>query len=158
MINRRVAITTLLATPFASAAQENQDQRRAEEQRIHNDWPNLERYRDANRRVAQGTVDVVFMGDSITEGWREPTAALTDLDIRSTSVAIDGLYLVVGAPPQVVRVAAVNHVEPVASPEKLNAMLGKPFTGNGNSATLLASANATPSSTCCTMRLPLCRV
>lgn len=75
MINRRVAITTLLATPFASTAQENQDQRRAEEQRIHNDWPNLERYRDANRRVAQGTVDIVFMGDSITEGWRGPTAA-----------------------------------------------------------------------------------
>ena len=75
MINRRLAITTLLAAPFASVAQENQEQRRAEEERIHNDWPNLERYRDANRRIAPGTIDVVFMGDSITEGWREPTAA-----------------------------------------------------------------------------------
>jgi lysophospholipase L1-like esterase len=75
MINRRLALTTLLAAPFASLAQENQEQRRVEEERIHNDWPNLARYRDANRRIAQGTVDVVFMGDSITEGWREPTGA-----------------------------------------------------------------------------------
>ena len=48
--------------------------------------------------------------------WREPTTTVSDLDIRSVSVASDGLYLVVGAPPQVVRVAALNRVEPVATP------------------------------------------
>jgi lysophospholipase L1-like esterase len=31
------------------------------------DWPNLARYREANRSV--GPVDVVFMGDSITDSW-----------------------------------------------------------------------------------------
>jgi lysophospholipase L1-like esterase len=35
------------------------------------DWPNLERYRDDNRRLRESgvSVDVVFLGDSITEGW-----------------------------------------------------------------------------------------
>ena len=74
MINRRIAVATLLAAPLAGVAQD-QDRRRAEEERIHNDWPYLERYRDANRRVAAGSVDVVFMGDSITEGWKDSTAA-----------------------------------------------------------------------------------
>jgi len=70
MINRRIAVAALLAAPVASVAQEDQERRRAEEERIHNDWPNLARYREANRRVAAGSVDVVFMGDSITEGWK----------------------------------------------------------------------------------------
>ena len=34
------------------------------------DWPNLARYREANRSV--GPVDVVFMGDSITDAWVQP--------------------------------------------------------------------------------------
>jgi lysophospholipase L1-like esterase len=34
------------------------------------DWPNLARYREANRTV--GPVDVVFMGDSITDAWPQP--------------------------------------------------------------------------------------
>ncbi|MBV9073608.1 MAG: SGNH/GDSL hydrolase family protein [Acidobacteria bacterium] len=44
-------------------------------QRAHqalNDWPNLGRYRDANAKVqppATGENRVVFMGDSITDGW-----------------------------------------------------------------------------------------
>lgn len=36
------------------------------------DWPNLARYRDDNRRVAGTPVDVVFMGDSITDSWQQP--------------------------------------------------------------------------------------
>lgn len=39
---------------------------------IHNDWPNLSRYRDANQSLgspAAGDNRVVFMGNSITEGW-----------------------------------------------------------------------------------------
>src|SRR5262245_356453 len=35
------------------------------------DWPNLARYRDANRSVG-ADVRVVFMGDSITDLWQQP--------------------------------------------------------------------------------------
>src|SRR5579884_1234520 len=37
------------------------------------DWPNLGRYRDADAKLAApapGEMRVVFMGDSITDGWR----------------------------------------------------------------------------------------
>ena len=33
------------------------------------DWPNLARYRDANRALAPAADRVVFMGDSITDSW-----------------------------------------------------------------------------------------
>jgi hypothetical protein len=39
------------------------------------DWPALARYRDANAKVAppaKGEGRVVFMGDSITDGWDDP--------------------------------------------------------------------------------------
>ena len=39
------------------------------------DWPNLGRYRDANRTLAApttGAARVVFMGDSITDSWPQP--------------------------------------------------------------------------------------
>src|SRR5438132_748899 len=36
------------------------------------DWPNLARYRDANRAVKPGESRVVFMGDSITDLWQQP--------------------------------------------------------------------------------------
>ena len=39
------------------------------------DWPNLARYRDANRELtapAAGEARVVFMGDSITDAWPQP--------------------------------------------------------------------------------------
>ena len=38
------------------------------------DWPNLQRYRDANGALpaaAAGENRVVFMGNSITEGWQK---------------------------------------------------------------------------------------
>ena len=34
------------------------------------DWPQIARYRDANRSVTR--VDAVFMGDSITDFWPQP--------------------------------------------------------------------------------------
>jgi len=41
-------------------------------QKVLNDWPNLGRYREENARLAPAAADekrVVFMGDSITDGW-----------------------------------------------------------------------------------------
>jgi len=41
-------------------------------QRVLKDWPNLARYRDDNASLAPpapGVIRVVFMGDSITDGW-----------------------------------------------------------------------------------------
>jgi lysophospholipase L1-like esterase len=48
-----------------------------EEERLHSDWPYLARYRDQNHELkASGTrTDVVFLGDSITEGWRQKAPA-----------------------------------------------------------------------------------
>jgi lysophospholipase L1-like esterase len=45
---------------------------RAQQEQLANDWPNLARYRDANRNlppVSASESRVVFMGDSITELW-----------------------------------------------------------------------------------------
>jgi lysophospholipase L1-like esterase len=45
---------------------------RAQQEQLANDWPNLARYRDANRNVPPVSASesrVVFMGDSITELW-----------------------------------------------------------------------------------------
>jgi lysophospholipase L1-like esterase len=46
--------------------------KKAEEERFHNDWANLARFRDENIKIglpASGEKRVVFMGNSITEGW-----------------------------------------------------------------------------------------
>src|ERR1051326_4154513 len=57
--------------PPASAAQPTAAQRAADE-RMRNDWANLERYRHANDSLPAPAADekrVVFMGNSITDGW-----------------------------------------------------------------------------------------
>ena len=46
--------------------------KKAEDIRLHNDWANLERFREDNAKVglpAAGVNRIVFMGNSITEGW-----------------------------------------------------------------------------------------
>jgi len=46
-------------------------------ERVYNDWAFLAKYRDANKELpapAPGEMRVVFMGDSITEGWGQPGA------------------------------------------------------------------------------------
>ena len=59
----------LLLLPIPLLAQTPQELR---EQRLHNDWAYLERFRQANAALpppAAGEQRVVFMGNSITEAW-----------------------------------------------------------------------------------------
>ena len=79
MINRRLALSAALLAPVALRAAEAvpaDAKALAREELLHNDWPNLRRYRDANQEVATGSAQVVFMGDSITEGWSVKSPAL----------------------------------------------------------------------------------
>lgn len=49
-----------------------EEQRKAREEQVRNDWAQLKRYRDDDAKVAppaKGEKRVVFMGDSITDGW-----------------------------------------------------------------------------------------
>jgi lysophospholipase L1-like esterase len=58
------ALVIALMTPDVSA----------QEDRLHTDWAYLARYRDANAALpppARGEKRVVFLGDSITEGWAQ---------------------------------------------------------------------------------------
>ncbi len=68
------AVNPLLQTPIE---QLRRDEVRFMQQRLA-DWPELQRYRDANARLPDavpGQPRVVFFGDSITEGWgREGSA------------------------------------------------------------------------------------
>jgi lysophospholipase L1-like esterase len=66
----------LCAAPLASqqppTPQQVADRQRAEDERLHNDWANLQRYRPANDSLAApapGERRVVFMGNSITDSW-----------------------------------------------------------------------------------------
>ena len=57
-----------------STSKDAEEQRKAQERerRIHNDWPNLIHYREANALAglpAKGETRVVFFGDSITDAW-----------------------------------------------------------------------------------------
>ena len=61
---------TFALTPSPLAAQT--PARTVEEERLHTDWANLARYRAENAKLAPpqpGAQRVVFMGNSITEGW-----------------------------------------------------------------------------------------
>ena len=68
-----VAPAPMLAQAAAPAADTAARRRHAEEDaRLHTDWANLARYRGANAALAApgaGEARVVFMGNSITEGW-----------------------------------------------------------------------------------------
>ncbi|WP_294201314.1 SGNH/GDSL hydrolase family protein [uncultured Sphingomonas sp.] len=74
----RLVLTALmaltLATPAIAQQKETDGQRWAREweERLHNDFAYLARYREANATLAApvpGQPRVVFMGDSITENW-----------------------------------------------------------------------------------------
>lgn len=68
MIDRRTLIgSAALAGLATAAAAEKSDSTRQE------DWPQLGRYATDNRRILDRAerVGIVFLGDSITEGWRD---------------------------------------------------------------------------------------
>ena len=53
-------------------AEQKEAWRKAQEEQFHNDWANLGRFRNDNKKIglpAAGEIRVVFMGNSITEGW-----------------------------------------------------------------------------------------
>ena len=68
--------------PAAPAAQQSTRGQMSQLERALNDWPFLSRYRDADEELpppAPGETRVVFMGDSITEGWgRKESATFPD--------------------------------------------------------------------------------
>ena len=101
---RLVSLTMLAASPAAAIAQQSTAERNAcslvlpadsaaiaaaeartkaylasQDSLIHNDWPNLGRYKDSNavlKAPPPAEKRVVFMGNSITEGWAQHFAAM----------------------------------------------------------------------------------
>ena len=78
-----LALLAGTAAPAALHAQtadaQQAERRRVEEERVHNDWAYLARYRDENARLGPpraGEQRVVFMGNSITQGWAPHFAAM----------------------------------------------------------------------------------
>lgn len=55
-----------------SSNEQKESWKKAQEEQFHNDWANLGRFRNDNKKMglpAAGEIRVVFMGNSITEGW-----------------------------------------------------------------------------------------
>lgn len=82
MVVRSLIALALLGAPAAAQQAEPTDAQRAQwarewEERLHSDWAYLARYRDANAALvpAPGKPRIVFMGDSITEGWVDKVPA-----------------------------------------------------------------------------------
>lgn len=82
MIDRRTVFALGALLPFASAAaaqnapaEETWDQRW--QRGLREDWPGLRRYAEENRALLASGVktNIVFLGDSITQGWREKRPA-----------------------------------------------------------------------------------
>lgn len=67
-------LIVLVAAPGWSQAPERtpeevEARRIAAEERVHNDWAGLRRYREANAALQPSSFRVVFMGNSITDAW-----------------------------------------------------------------------------------------
>jgi lysophospholipase L1-like esterase len=74
----RMLVLILFASAAAGAQQPQPTQPTAEEiakireEQLHNDWPNLQKFREANAKLPPPLKNenrVVFLGNSITEGW-----------------------------------------------------------------------------------------
>ncbi|MCH8686224.1 SGNH/GDSL hydrolase family protein [Pedomonas mirosovicensis] len=74
-VSRRVILAGAMAAPalVGSLRARAETHESAAERRLHEDWAYLGRYAEDNARlIAEGKpVSIVFMGDSITEGWRD---------------------------------------------------------------------------------------
>jgi len=60
------------AQPAQPTAEEIARRRQVQEDQLHNDWSNLQRYRGANAQLSAPVKNenrVVFLGNSITDGW-----------------------------------------------------------------------------------------
>jgi lysophospholipase L1-like esterase len=71
MISGNIAVIAQNNAPKPTAEQQ-EAWKKAEEERFHNDWANLARFRDDNIKIGlpvAGEKRIVFMGNSITEGW-----------------------------------------------------------------------------------------
>lgn len=70
---RRGLLGAGLLLPLAAGAQEAETWEQKWNRMLREDWPGLRRYAEENRRLlASGAgTNIVFMGDSITEGWRD---------------------------------------------------------------------------------------
>jgi lysophospholipase L1-like esterase len=69
-----ILLILLFIVPFVQAQKEMTDWEKAELERIKTDWPNLARYRAENKKLGLPSASenrVVFMGNSITEGWKD---------------------------------------------------------------------------------------
>ena len=79
MIDRRMFVRGALAAPLAmgsaAAVAESWDERWARQ--LREDFAMIDRYRAANAELvaSRAPVDIVFMGDSITQGWAEKRPA-----------------------------------------------------------------------------------
>jgi lysophospholipase L1-like esterase len=74
------SVQNLKPAEQAPAAEQLTAYQKSQLERTFNDWPFLAKYREANRLVppvAPGETRVVFMGDSITEGWGLKATATT---------------------------------------------------------------------------------
>ncbi|WP_233503512.1 GDSL-type esterase/lipase family protein [Sphingomonas psychrotolerans] len=72
MVVRRGFLAGALALPLVAHAQPQESWEEKRQRQLKDDWPWLGRYAEENRQLrAAGTkTNIVFMGDSITEGWR----------------------------------------------------------------------------------------
>jgi len=64
--------TPSCGTPTQPSAEEIARRRQVQEERLHNDWPFLQRYHEENAKLLPPVKNenrVVFFGNSITEGW-----------------------------------------------------------------------------------------
>lgn len=70
-LRRRSLLAGALALPLVARAQTQETYQQRKERLLHEDFPELSRYAADNARIlASGEkVNIVFMGDSITEGW-----------------------------------------------------------------------------------------
>jgi lysophospholipase L1-like esterase len=90
-VSRLVALATTVVTLLsgAVAAADPQTAEQADVERLRSDWAQLLRYRDENRRLPPPSAArprVVFLGDSLTEGWSLAGLKLDALEVLNRGI------------------------------------------------------------------------